>query len=153
MIIRDKRGGLVFVRKFEGRTETIYFSLGYKDGELIQIPSNEPRNNIIELLKKLEKSEVLFLDYTLPSSDEPSRHSAAHSVGLLKFDSNVRSDSDTVNPEGVNELWGEFISIGKTRVRKIRYKVEGFEIAIDDGDFALKDYSEIDEYRKGVLMQ
>lgn len=70
-------------------------------------------------------------------------------VSRLNFaNNNVGKDSDTVN-----EVWGEFIAVGKTRVRKIRYAVEGFEGSVDDGEYMLKNYANIDDYRKGVLMQ
>lgn len=130
------------------------------------------------LFSELEKGEVLhFSSSALSESANSVRKHFAISGGLLKFDEvshalirasgnagnvrnfikndfagrlvfNMQNDSDTVN-----EVWGEFIAVGKTRVRKIRYAVEGFEGSVDDGEYMLKNYANIDDYRKGVLMQ
>lgn len=148
MVIKDERGGIIFIRKFQGKTETIFFSLGYKDGELITILSNTPRS-VVEAIKKLEKGEVLVLNAsTLRGSGEPTRHSAVLSAGL-KFDSNIANKSDDVN-----ETWGEWTKPGTTVTRRIRYRVEGFEVSeVGNQKSEVRGYADIDEYRKGVLMR
>ncbi|MBW7888385.1 MAG: hypothetical protein H3C35_08505 [Bacteroidetes bacterium] len=146
-IIVDARFGTLFVKAFNGDGNIIYAGvISDKDGLIVSFHNKE------NIKGKIKNGKLLIYQ---SEKMQPDANSSASFVELssvvrrLNFAyNNVGKDSDTVN-----EIWGEFISIGKTRVRKIRYKVEGFEIAIDDGDFALKDYSEIDEYRKGVLMQ
>lgn len=152
-IIKDDKGGLIFVRKFEGKTETVFFSIGYKDGELLSIISNH-KKDLLSAIKKLENGEVLQLSASaLSEFTDSTRAHITPRGNALKFGANLQKYNDACN-----EVWGEFVKQGKTIIYKIKYRVEGFILARDlsnekEVKESLHPYSEIDNYRKGVLMQ
>jgi SPP1 gp7 family putative phage head morphogenesis protein len=147
MIIKDDRGGLVFVRQFQGKTEKVFAGIGYRDGDVIKMVSLTPRQ-LRDIVVKLEKGEVLHFSASAlsESADSVRKHSAIRG-GVLKFTDNI-PESDA----NVNETWGEFISPGKTAVRNIAYKMDGFRWRKDDGTWKDDTYENIGKYRKGVLM-
>ncbi len=152
-IIVDEHYGTLFLRAFEKDGVKIF--TGVITSQYGHIVSFHQKGNLASKIKNgkllIYESERVHSTSLRGAGSPDSFVELPDATGhqkLEKFDSNVRSDSDTVN-----EMWGEFISVGKTHVRKIRYKVEGFEAALDDGEFALKEYSRIDDYRKGVLMR
>jgi hypothetical protein len=51
-----------------------------------------------------------------------------------------------------NQLWGEYIKKGKTNLILIKYKIDGFEVKINNSQIQKESYDKIDDYRKGVLI-
>lgn len=169
MIIKDDKGGILFVRSFMKKdNKIIMFGVGFEKGELVQIISLG-RRELRNLISKIKNGEVLHFSASAMNTftEIPWKHFTIGS-DLLNLNTNLatfsvtnksKTDSNEVidNP---NEVWGEtynYNGVINSELHYIRYRFEGFEVVKVNNstpyNYTLADYSKIDEYRKGVLIK
>ncbi len=125
----------------------------------------EKRNQILNILKN---GELLYFRTTAldPAPPESPKQFSFDRGRLVVTDiKRLRAiDKFKTNALNVlklpNEIWGETYNhngVTNSELHYIRYRVEGFELVKVNNstpyDYSFVDYSKIDEYRKGVLIQ
>jgi hypothetical protein len=162
MVIKDKYGGLVFIKSFKGEKGRIDFtSVGYKQGDIVEIVSSYERSRFESLMKKISSGEVLLFGlYSTPkNAGSFSRDTSPDKPATPDDSLNLRK-----NYKSCNELWGETIPGKKYNsiLRAIQYFADGITISVSDSEkmsvgeklkIVKTSYSEIDKYRRGVLIR
>lgn len=175
-IIKDERGGIVFVRAFMyGDKQVEIFAIGFIEGKLVNFKSLGIRN-MDALIRKIKNGEVLHLKSTAIGNfaELPRKHFPVGS-DLLNFNTkinfsleirNIKIVVDTLNENHLknimstaNEVWGEtynYNNVVNSEVYFIRYRFDGFQIVkINNNEayeFKFIGYDKIDEFRKGVVL-
>lgn len=175
-IIKDSRGGLIFVRAFINNDKQVYiFGIGYDKGEIIDITSLGIRN-IDTLIGKIKNGEVLHLKSTaLINFTDSSRKHFSFGSDLLNHKSkinfsnnikNIKITADNLNENQIrnimlsaNEIWGEtynYNGVVNSELNFIRYRVDGFQLIKVNNNEAYETgftgYDKINDFRKGVII-
>lgn len=158
MVIRNKRGAIIFIKSFHrGEKSIIYNAVTYDKGDLIEIVSSYQRGRIIEILKEIKSGEILLFE-ALTSKTSGSFSRGISPVRPETFDLNTNITPAKTN---FNEVWGRrYYSPDLKRYRSvlsyITYRVDGFELTKSiDGVReipALISYAELDKHRQGVMI-
>lgn len=169
MIIKDQKGGILFVRSFRKKgNKIIMFGVGFMKSELVEIVSLG-RRDLRSLLSKIKNGEVLHFSASAMNNftEIPWKHFTIGS-DLLNLTTKLITFKDTgkykVETQKVlndaNEIWGETYNhngVTNSELHYIRYRVEGFELVKVNNstpyDYSFVEYARIDEFRKGVLIQ
>lgn len=162
----DEENGTLFVKAFKtADAKTIYAGiLKQLNDEEILISFYDKQN----INNKVNKGKFLVYQSLFPAS--------ANAWGLPKFTHDggrvnyaklmvfkdagkYKADTQKVLNDA-NEIWGEIYNhngVTNSELHFIRYRVEGFELVKVNNnipyDYSFVEYSRIDEFRKGVLIQ
>jgi len=168
MIIKDHKGGVLFVRSFMKKdNKIIMFGVGFHKGELVEIISLG-RRELRNLISKIKKGEVLHFSASAMNTftEIPWKHFTIGSdllnckTNLATFSNTSKSKTDSIEViNNANEIWGEtynYNGVTNSELHYIRYRVEGFELVKVNNnvpyEFRTLEYDKLDEHRKGVLM-
>ncbi len=154
-IVVRKKNVLIFIKSFKhenGRVD--YNSIAYEKGDLLEIVSNYRRDKLQKLYERVSDGEVLV--FLASSSEKTGFSSRGTSHAQPEGLTNPTKLKQSI--ENYNETWSKtFFKNGNNSIEtnKISYKAYGFEITtIRNGasKIFVKDYSELDNFREGVLL-
>jgi SPP1 gp7 family putative phage head morphogenesis protein len=166
MVFVDKDNGTLFVKAFKtDNAETIYAGiLKQLNDEEIVISFYDKKN----INNKVNEGKFLVYQSLFPASDNawglPKFTHDGGRVNYVKLVTFKDTSKDKAATQQVlkdaNEIWGETYNhngVTNSELHYIRYRVEGFELVKVNNstpyDYSIIEYSRIDEFRKGVLIQ
>ena len=173
-IFVDKESGTLFVKSFLLNEKNIIYvgvlKIPSKGTEELIISFHEKEN----IIKKVNEGKFL-LDHSFPRvpGNTGGMGKFTHDAGRVNLNKLIFSDiikNTNINNlivdelsfevlSNPNEIWGStfnYNSVTNSEMNYIRYRVEGFELVKvknnEAYDYKTYDYSEINTYRKGVLL-
>lgn len=148
-IMVDAEYGTLFLKGYKKGESHLYIGvIGSESGHIISFHRKRNLEDKIKNGKLLIYQAEGVLSHSSRGAGSPDSFVELPSVSG-RFTDNI-ADYDGK----VNEIWGEFIKPGKTVIRRIRYRVEGFDVIEGEAkewQFSCP-YEEIDDYRRGVLL-
>ncbi len=161
IVHKDNNGeyGTIFIKSFKDDSGEIIYSTVLKDkaGEVVFVSLTDRKESNIS--NKIKAGKLLLYSRRLHSAGSGSFGEKFPALPGLRF--NFAESNLLKNNDSFNEVWGKFVSPGNVISTKIKYAVDGFEIweSFSPNDSAgnrsekrMHPYSEIDNFRKGVLM-
>lgn len=156
-IIVDKKNGTLIIKSFKSQKDNIknvVVVIEYYKGRELIVSMHEKGN----IKNKVKEGKLLIYSRSHSSSQLYSLDKQFTRAGVsFNFaDVNINKNELKINTYG--ELWGELIpgKVYKSVLRKIIYKITGIKVEVTkDGKTKITadDYSNIDKYRIGVLIE